>query len=63
MTKKTLTDLEAALDRNIRGVSELTDEELVSLQSIIERAHVHIMIERHLRSRVSPASSPLRSVT
>lgn len=59
----TSTDLERALDRSINKIAEITDEELLSLQSLIERAHVHIMIERHLRSRVASSRNPLRSVT
>lgn len=62
MTSKTTSNLERALDASIRAVSEIPDDELINLQSIIERAQVHVMIERHLRSRVSPAPSPLRSV-
>ncbi|HEY7824668.1 MAG TPA: hypothetical protein VIG24_17635 [Acidimicrobiia bacterium] len=63
MATKTKTELEAALDRMVHSVSELTDAELVDLHSLIERAHVHVMIERHLRARVAPAPNPLRSVT
>ena len=63
MTKMTSTELERALDRSIRNIAEIADDELLSLQSLIERAHVHVMIERHLRSRVSPPPEHLRSVT
>lgn len=63
MAKKITTDLEAALNEVVHSVSELSDEALVDIQSLIERAVVHVMIERHLRSRVAPAPNPLRSVT
>lgn len=59
----TLTDLDRALDKNIRRLSELSAEELVAFQSALERAQVHVMIERHLRSRVASGDNPLRSVT
>lgn len=59
----TLTDLDRALDKNIRRISELTVEELVAFQSALERAQVHVMIERHLRSRVASTEKHLRSVT
>ena len=63
MTKMILTDLERALDKTIHNISELTTEQLVDVQSLIERAQVHVMIERHLRSRVASTERTLRSVT
>jgi len=45
-----LIDVKGNLDTIVATVSEMTDEELLTTQSLIERAHVHIMIERALRS-------------
>lgn len=58
-----LTDARAALDDIVSRVSEMTDDELISMQSIVERAHVHVMIERALRDgdRVSSTIRSLRS--
>lgn len=46
----TLIDVKGTLDTIVSTVSEMTDEELISAQLLIERAYVHIMIERSLRS-------------
>jgi len=58
-----LIDVKGNLDTIVATVSEMTDEELLTTQSLIERAHVHIMIERALRSgdRVSGMIRNLRS--
>lgn len=45
-----MIDLKTNLDTIVTSVSEMTDEELLTTQSLIERAHVHVMIERALRS-------------
>lgn len=50
MTKMTsTTDLRSIVDKQIHRLSEMDEEELITLQSVLERAHVHILIERHLR--------------
>jgi len=46
----TLIDVKGTLDTIVSTLSEMTDEELISAQLLIERAYVHIMIERSLRS-------------
>ena len=58
-----MIDVKGNLDTIVATVSEMTDEELLTTQSLIERAHVHIMIERALRSgdRVSGMIRNLRS--
>jgi hypothetical protein len=64
MKKKTLTNLSALLDEEIRALSELPDEDLDSMMLVIERAYIHTMIEKSLRSapdhRVSSEARRLR---
>ena len=45
-----MIDVKGNLDTIVATVSEMTDEELLAAQSLIERAHVHVLIERSLRS-------------
>ena len=45
-----MIDLKTSLDTIVTTVSEMTDEELITTQLLIERAHVHVLIERSLRS-------------
>jgi hypothetical protein len=62
--KKILTNLSALLDEEIRALSELPDEDLDSMMLVIERAYIHTMIEKSLRSapdhRVSSEARRLR---
>lgn len=48
------SDVDDVLARQIHGLSEMTTEDLNSLTLIIERAYVHVQIERALRDGVSP---------
>lgn len=59
----TITEVSRALNKEIARLSEMSPDELLDFLSVIERTHVHIMIERHLRERVSPRQAYLRSVT
>ncbi|HEY7824574.1 MAG TPA: hypothetical protein VIG24_17160 [Acidimicrobiia bacterium] len=58
-----MTNDRATLDDIVSRVSEMTDDQLISMQSMLERAHVHVMIERALREgdRVSGTIRSLRS--
>ena len=42
-------ELRRNLDKQIRGLSEMLHDDLIDLQSVLERAHLHVLIERHLR--------------
>lgn len=48
MTTK-ISDLEAALAGVVSGVSELRAEDLEQTHIVIERALLHVVLERHLR--------------
>lgn len=43
------TDANRAIEHQIHNLTTLTDEELMVLERLVERAYVHVMIERHLR--------------
>ena len=49
MTKRTIS-LDEFLDGEIHAISETSDEELLTMLRLLERAHTHIQIERALRS-------------
>lgn len=38
-----------AIEAQIHDLTSATDEDLLLLERVIERAYVHVMIERHLR--------------
>lgn len=44
-----MTDAKTALDNIVSTISEFTDDELLTMQRVIERTYVHLMIERSLR--------------
>lgn len=48
-------ELSRNLDKQIHSLSEMRHDDLVDLQSLLERAHLHVLIERQLRegTRVS----------
>lgn len=48
MTTK-ISDLEAALAGVVSGVSELRAEDLEAVHVMVERALLHVVLERHLR--------------
>lgn len=45
----TTTEAVRGLEDQIHNITGLTDEECLLLERVVERAYVHIMIERHLR--------------
>lgn len=45
-----MIDAKAHLDELIAHVTTMTDDDLITVQNLIERAHVHVLIERSLRS-------------
>lgn len=47
---KTLTNLSAVLDEEIKSLSVLTDDDLQAMLAVIERAYIHTMIEISLRT-------------
>lgn len=49
MTTK-ISDLESTLAGVVAGVSELRAEDLEQAHVVIERALLHVVLERHLRS-------------
>ena len=49
MTRRTIS-LDEFLDGEIHAISERSDEELIAMLRLLERAHTHILIERALRS-------------
>lgn len=51
MTTK-ISDLETVLAGVVAGVSELPSEDLVRAHGLIERALLHVVLEKHLRSGV-----------
>jgi hypothetical protein len=46
----TTTETRRAIEDEIHNLTNLTEEELRLLEHLIERAYIHIMIERHLRT-------------
>jgi hypothetical protein len=59
------TDLKREIAPAIAALSEMSDKDLRMFLQIVERAHVHALIEEELRSSRSSASNvaaPLRSV-
>lgn len=48
MTTK-ISDLEVALAGVVSGVSELRAEDLETVHVMVERALLHVVLERHLR--------------
>jgi hypothetical protein len=50
MRMKTLTNLSAVLDEEIKSLSILTDDDLQAMLAVIERAYIHTMIEISLRT-------------
>lgn len=49
MRTKMTTDARRVIEEQIHNITSLTDEDLLTLERLVERAYVHIMIERHLR--------------
>lgn len=45
----TTTETRRAIEQEIHNLTSLTDEDLLLLERLVERAYVHIQIERHLR--------------
>lgn len=69
MRMTNVTELDTALTKQITELSTITDETLLALEQTIERAYVHVLIERALRSatpaqpsRVSQLAQRLRRV-
>lgn len=48
------SSVDAVLTDQIHRLSEMTTEDLQALSLVIERAYVHVQIERALRDGVSP---------
>jgi len=53
-------DLSKFLDKQINRVGEMTDEELMDVSLVIERALIHMLVEQQLR--VNASVSHLKAV-
>lgn len=54
----TTTDVDVILSRLIRDISVISDEDLILISRVMERAYTHILVEQALRPsvrRVDPA--------
>lgn len=51
-----ITDLDKEVSRLIEKISEIPDEDLVSMSRIVERAYIHILVEQGLRVEVDSCS-------
>lgn len=45
-----MIDLDEALNHHIHRLSEMSEEELGNAARLIERAHIHLLIEQGLRT-------------
>lgn len=50
------SNLDSAISEMIGSLSELTDQELILVSRIIERAYIHILVEQGLRVNVNFSS-------
>jgi len=51
-----ITDFDREVSRLIGKISEIPDEDLVSMSRIVERAYIHILVEQGLRAQTDSAS-------
>lgn len=49
MSNTTTTSLDETLSRLIRDLSVISDEDLVTVARLVERAYTHILVEQGLR--------------
>ncbi len=50
MSTTTTTDVDVTLSRLIRDLSVISDEDLVVMARIVERAYTHLLVEQGLRT-------------
>lgn len=51
-----ITNLDDSLTVLIGKISELSDEDLLVMSRIVERAYIHVLVEQGLRVKVVPSS-------
>jgi hypothetical protein len=51
-----ITNLDDSLSVLIAKISEISDEDLIVMARIVERAYIHVLVEQGLRVKVEPCS-------